>query len=138
LAYQSQASEALPFHLAFLVLPLLLHRATLATIGSTLAGSGLSLFAAKLGEHQENIIAIHERALVLRSLTLQSIGVGAQTGLLSVNYEEALIRSNTLSRKQKRNLPERLRHLDRAADKIGIWFSNVSVGQIALTLKVAF
>jgi hypothetical protein len=49
--------------LAFLVLPLVLHRPTLEMINSTRKASGLALFAAKLGEERENLLAVHERAL---------------------------------------------------------------------------
>ena len=83
---------ALP--LVFLVLPLLLHQPTLKLIGSTLKASGLTLFAAKLAQERENL-AVHERALVLRRLSLQSLAMGIDNRLLTLDYSAATMRANT-------------------------------------------
>src|ERR1700675_3067915 len=76
LGYQSLDGEAAKLLAVFLVLPIVLHRPTLELVGSTQKGSGLALFAAKLAEREENLLAVHTRALVLRPLTLRSIGFG--------------------------------------------------------------
>lgn len=139
IGYQSEVPAPAPFALTFLVLPLLLHRESRSQIQSTQKSSGLALFAAKIGKDQENLLAIHERALVLRGLSLQSLGVGAETGLISIDYREATTRANTLEPHiRKPQLPERLKPFTGAATKLGFWFSKLSVDQISMTLRIDF
>ena len=139
LGYQSEDGRPAILPLAFLVLPLVLHRPTLEVINSTRKASGLVLFAAKLGEQRELLFAVHERALALRHLTLQSISMGLAGRLLTLDYDTATLRANTLEPDApKPKLPERIRSLSGAADKIGYWFSKVTLHQLASALAVAF
>jgi hypothetical protein len=139
LAFQAEEGRPPVLPLTFLVLPLVLHRPTLDIIGSTRKASGLALFAAKLGEERENLLALHDRALVLRALSLRSIGFAVNAGLITVNYAEATLRSNEADPKAKKvNLPERIKGFSGAADKLGYWFSKVGLGQVSSTLGVDF
>lgn len=139
LGYQTQGERPSPIPLAFLVLPLLLHRPTLNMIGSTQKRSGLTLFAAKLGEDRENLLAVHGRALILRTLTLRSIGFAVNAGLATVDYADATFRANTPApRTRKPVLPERIKGFSGAADKVGCWFALMSLSQISSTLRVDF
>jgi hypothetical protein len=128
---------ALPF--AFLVLPLLLHQPTLKMIASTQRASGLALFAAKLGQEREHLLAVHERALALRRLSLQSIAMGVNNRLLTLDYNVATLRANTADELlRKPSLPERIRSFSGAAEKLGYWFSRLGLHQVASTLAVEF
>jgi hypothetical protein len=139
LGYQADDSRPAALHLVFLVLPLLFHTQTLDVIGSTRKSSGLTLFAAKLGEEREDLLAVHERARSLRALTLESIGLGIRNKLLSLDYADASMRANTLlGPSASPVLPERLKGLPKSADKIGYWFSKAGLSQVANTLKVEF
>ncbi|MCK1403506.1 hypothetical protein IVB45_01915 [Bradyrhizobium sp. 4] len=139
LGYQSEDGRAPLLPLSFLVLPLLLHRPTLEVISSTYKTSGLALFAGKLGKERENLLAIHERALALRPLTFQSIGLGINQRLLTLDYENVTIRANTPdSSKGKPAIPERIKALTNGADKLGFWFSQLSFQQVASILVVQF
>jgi hypothetical protein len=140
LGFQNEVGHPATLALAFLVLPLLLHRPTLEMITSTRKASGLALFAAKLGEERENLLAVHERALALRELTLKSIAVGIETRLLTLDYSAASIRSNTSDPASPKPpaLPERIKSFTGAADKIGYWFSRIGLHQVATTLAVEF
>lgn len=121
----------------FLVLALLLHQKTLDVIGTTRPSSGLSLFAAKLAERREDLLSVHERCLALRSLTLQSIAVASARNLVSVNYETAAVRANGLDeRVEKFHAPERLTGYSNGAEKLGLWFSRMTLSQIVSTLRV--
>lgn len=135
--FQTEDSQRSSFLLAFLVLPILFHRPTLQLVSSTRKGSGLALFASKLGEEHENLLAVHNRAFALRQLSLQSIAFGVNRGLISIDYENALFRSNTLTTKVPA-LPERIKNMSVAAQRIGFWFSKMSVHQIAATMRVQF
>lgn len=138
-SYQEDAGRPAILPLAFLVLPLVLHRPTLELIGSTRRASGLALFAAKLGEDRENLLAVHERALALRWLTLQSIAMGVSRQLLTLDYDAVTLRANAaVPNMRKPIVPERIRGLAGAAEKVGDWFAKVSLAQVASTLAVEF
>ena len=137
--YQADDGRPAALPLAFLVLPLLLHTRTLELIQSTRKASGLTLFAAKLGEERENLLAVHERARWLRQLTLESLGLGLRSRILSLDYTDASLRANALlGASANPSLPERLKGLPKSAEKIGHWFSKAGLTQIANTLKVEF
>jgi hypothetical protein len=139
LGFQSEDGIPATLPLFFLVLPLLLHTETVRVIESTKKASGLSLFTAKLGENRESLLAVHERALVLRHLTLESVELGVRGGLLSVDYHVATVRANTLVESAaKPRIPERLKSLPACADKIGYWFSTTNINQLATALRVEF
>lgn len=128
-----------PVLLGFLVLPLLLHKATFRLVSSTQNRSGLSLFAAKFSEAREDLLAVQARAAVLRPLTLQSLAVGTSTRLLSIDYPAATMRANRLDEDAPApKVPERLRPLAAAAEKLGHWFAVAGAHQVAATLRVEF
>lgn len=137
-AYQDEIAREVPLHLTFLVLPLLLHRGCREQIVSTRKASGLTLFAAKLGDQRENLLAVHERACALRPLTLRSIGQGVRARLLSVDYPLATLRGNTVDVDDLPNPPDTVKNMLAAADKLGGWFSKMDLPQIAATLRVEF
>lgn len=125
--------------LGFLVLPLILHKTTSKLVSSTRKGSGLSLFAAKFSEAREDLLAVQARAAALRPLTLQSLAVGTSARLLTIDYAAATIRANRLDEGASApNLPERLRPLAAAAEKVGHWFAAAGAHQVAATLRVDF
>ncbi|SIR38331.1 hypothetical protein SAMN05880590_1225 [Rhizobium sp. RU35A] len=138
-AYQA-AGEAPPiFPLAFLVLPIVLHRQTQQVVTSTRRSSGLSLFAANLAEDRDNLLSLHPRCMMLRPLTLASVGFGLRTRLLSLHYNDARLRSNSLEGIAKPpQVPERLRHLVTASEKLGGWLAVLGIHDIAMTLRVDF
>ncbi|WP_407120380.1 three component ABC system middle component [Bradyrhizobium sp. STM 3561] len=139
LGYQADDGRSVLLPLSFLVLPLLLHRPTLDLISSTLRSSGLTLFAAKLGKERENLLAVHERALALRPLTLQSIGLGISQRLLTLDYASISIRANSLEDGTRNpKVPERIKAFTGAAEKVGFWFSQLSFQQVSSILAVEF
>jgi hypothetical protein len=137
--FQTEDERPASFALSFLVLPIVLHRSTLECVTSTNKPSGLTLFAAKLGREREQLLAVHERALLLRQLTLESIAVGVSGRLLSVDYANGTVRANSLEPKPKKLvLPERLKHIGPSAEKLGYWFSKLGIGQVENLLRVEF
>jgi hypothetical protein len=139
LRYQSRDGELAKLPAAFLVLPLVLHRPTLELVSSTQKGSGLALFAAKLAVREENLLAVHSRALVLRHLTLRSLSFAINAGITTLNYADATMRANALAPRSKKPLvPERLRLLSNGAEKVGYWFAKMGLPQIVSTLRVEF
>ena len=140
LGYQQDGADAVPMPLAFLVLPILLHRQTFDEVASTRKASGLPLFAAKFDKEREILMGIHGRALQLRPLSLQSIGVAATSRLVRIEYNTAQLHGYPLDLLDaaKPKLPERLKGFAAAADKLGYWFSKLGLAQVSSTLRVDF
>ena len=137
---QENGAESAQMPLTFLILPLLLHRPTFDEVASTQRASGLALFAAKFDRKRETLIALHGRALQLRALSLQSIGVAATSRLVRIDYDAATLHGYPVNLLdiRKPSLPERLRGFPKAAEKIGYWFSKLGMPQIASTLRIDF
>lgn len=123
----------------FLVLPIVLHLPTLDLVSKTLKTSGLALFASKLAEREENLLAIHTRAAALRHLTLRSLSFAANANIITIIYADATVRANPLPPKTKKAaIPERLKAMTNGAEKLGYWFAKMDLPQIASTLRVEF
>lgn len=133
-SFQAEKIDSLaPLNSFFLVLPIILHMETMEMARSTHIVSGLAKFASKVAESRERLFAIHERALALRGLTLESIACGAASQLLSVNYETAAVRANEL----KPPTPlEGIKAHFAAADRLGRWFARLPQGQVFSLLQV--
>lgn len=117
----------------FLVLPMVLHAPTLEDIKSTYLSSGLTKLVSKIAAERERLFAIHERAMALRELTLQSITVGIATKLLHVDYGAAIVRANEAKLPAP---PERMKMHVAGADKLGRWFARLPPGQVFSLLQV--
>lgn len=136
LGYQEerlQQPAPLPFH--FLVLPICLHSATLGHLLSTRLGSGLALFASKVGEVREELLAIHVRALALRALATESISVGVRAQLLTVDYGAATVRSNV---SPLPDIPTRIKPMLTGAERLGHWLARLEIAHVCSILKVDF
>ena len=139
LGFQERYGQAVSLPLAFLLLPLVLHAPTLAMVQSTQKGSSLHLFAGKLGEQREDLLAVHSRALALRQLTLESLVVAEQSRLVRIEPRTATIQAFSPHHELLAPvLPERIRRIGPASEKIGYWFSGLSDQQVAHTLKIGF
>src|SRR5436309_1654493 len=72
--------------LLLLVLPVLFHEETAELVRSTQAASGLRAFADKFKTSQRGksdlLLAIHERTLIMRSLTLTSLQLAVNSRLV--------------------------------------------------------
>lgn len=119
--------------LYFLILPLCLHKSTLDQINSTFKSSGLGKFCEKIGNHREELFAVHERALTLRELTLTSIAFGQRANLLGIDYEQGTIRAYN---QKAPKIPERIKPHAKGSDKLGSWFAELEPAQIIQLLKV--
>lgn len=135
-AAQEEGQEGMQFASLFMILPLLLHRKTLSLVNSTQKASGLALFAAKLGEQQEELLALHDRALLLRDLTISSIAIAEEAKLIVVDYETA--RCFSINEGRKPQIPERIKPLTKGAEKIGSWLARLPLAQAAKILRVEF
>jgi ABC-3C biological conflict system middle component len=134
--YQEKTASVPPLlPLAFIVLPVCLYAQTLQEVLSTRRNSGLSVFAAKVGEVRENLLAIQGRALSLRQLSLQSISIGTRAGMLAIDYKNAAIRSNEVKPPAP---PERIKASWDAAERMGYWCGGLQLPEISTLLKMDF
>lgn len=139
LGFQERDEQAVTLPLAFLLFPLVLHAPTLAMVLGTQKASGLHLFAGKLGEQREDLLAVHGRALALRQLTLGSLMVAEQSRLVRIEPSTATVRAFSPHHElQAPSLPERIRRIAPACEKIGYWFAGLSDQQVAQALIVGF
>lgn len=127
------SSDSSHYLLSFLILPLCLHRPTVDLLKRTYASSGLGKFCEKLADEREELFAIHERTEKLKRLTLSSLAYGERAGLLSIDYENAKMRSHEVARPK---IPERIRDHTNGAAKLGAWFSALTPVEIFHALRV--
>jgi len=137
LGHQERNSDPAPLSLAFLVLPMVLHAKTLISLSSTWESSGLGKFVQKMSENREELLAIHGRALAMRSLSLNSIVIGNSRKLLTPSYEIATIRATSPHLFSKAKVPERLKKIGPASRKLGVWFSQLDTVQLVRILNVS-
>lgn len=136
-AYSTESGgKGMPLPLVFIVLPLVLHWQSREIGAATLASSGLTLFAAKLGAHQEDLLAVHQRALAFRELSLSSVAVASASRMLYVNPADAAVSAIDISKVP--NVPEDVRQLRNVAAKFGVWFARLPIQQVATVLRVEF
>ncbi|WP_047248545.1 three component ABC system middle component [Chromobacterium subtsugae] len=129
--------EPSPLPTVFLVLPILLHQATVELLRRTWPSSGLRAFAAKFGDtkisKQDLLLQIHERSLRWRMLTLQSIELAAAGQLIHLTDSGSVI---PLSRTKARGMPDEVKQLMADAEKLGTWCGALTLHEITTTLKV--
>jgi hypothetical protein len=133
-SFQAQfTAEPSDLLLAFLILPLCLHRPTLDMIVGTQARSGLGKFCEKLSEKREELFAVHERCLALKGLSLNSLAFGERSGILAVEYDTARLRALEVA---DPSLSERVKAQAKGAERLGVWFSALRAAEIFHALKV--
>lgn len=135
-----RTSDRAPLQLVFLVLPLLYHKATREFVKGTQKASGLRTFAAKFGESkasaQDLLLAIHDRSIRLRPLTLKAIKIALGTRLISIQPDGTVIALSQT--KGASGIPADAKQMMRDAEKIGAWCSQLTLHEVATTLKLRF
>jgi len=135
-AFQATSPAAPGMDMHFLVLPLLFHGRTLAVISSTNSASGLSKFVHKMLDTESELIAMNARAVALREMTLASLSLGVDAGLLGIDYETARIYSLDTNRKPP--VAEGVKKMERGAERLGLWFAQLPKEQVFSMLRVAY
>ena len=137
----SNTRNPAPLPVLFLVLPVLLHEETADMVKGTQAASGLRAFAEKFKGTQRGrsdlLLAIHERSLRSRPLTLSSLQLAVNSHLLTILTDTADVASLTQT-EPRAAIPESIRPLLAAAHKMGGWLSDLTIYEISSVLKVSF
>ena len=133
------AHDPAPLPLLFLVMPVTIHRDTEEHLSGTREVSGLRMFAGKFGKaensQQDLLLAIHNRMLTLRTLTMESIRLALATRLLHLDNASVIALSTT---EAVAGIPTEVRRLLKSAEKLGIWCGQLTMHEVASILKVRF
>ena len=133
-SFQEEGSgKQCPMPSFFLVLPLLYNGRILDEVRSTWPSSGLGKLVGKLSDSREELLAVHDRAIAMRPLSFDALGIGISTKLLSLTYDGGVVRAND---QKIPDPPERLKSHFAGADRLGRWFSRLPQSQVFHMLRV--
>ncbi|WP_343350972.1 three component ABC system middle component [Pseudomonas sediminis] len=133
--YAPQRTGAPPtLPLLFLALPIIYHEQLRETVISTNPSSGLRLFAGKFKSEQETLYGIHDRMLRLRELSLSSISIALQCGLISINTASAEVTS--LRHASPKQVDEKIKNMLKSAQKLGHWCKELSLQEVQAILRI--
>lgn len=137
----SKAKSPVPFPLLFIVLPITLHQETAQLIASTRQASGLRAFVNKFSDSKVSkndlILAINERAIKMRKLSMKSLTFAVASSLLAVDVGDGVVIPLS-STQPKAGVPKSVRTMLQCAERLGHWCSEVSLHEISVILKVRF
>lgn len=126
------------FSFTFIVLPIVFRSELREVIVHTYKSSGLTKIIEKLGNQKnvDQLYSIHFSAENYKLLSLQSIHIAEATQLVFVEKETAKIFPLLQKPKKMDNLDSQ--KIVDAAEKLGIWCSNMTIHEIGNLLKVRF
>ncbi|MEP6757398.1 MAG: three component ABC system middle component [Chthonomonadales bacterium] len=136
-----QTASFIPLPLCFLILPIVFHEETSALITGTRTASGLRKLTEKFQSAEESktdlLLAIGVRAVAMRSLTWESIRLGLASNVISINTEDGTLMSLSETRLVS-GVPQSIRPLLGSAEKLGTWFSGLTLYEVGLQMQVTF
>ncbi|HEU5400135.1 MAG TPA: three component ABC system middle component [Terriglobales bacterium] len=131
----------MPLPLSFLILPILFHEETSALVAGTRTGSGLRKLTEKFQSAEESktdlLLAVGGRAAAMRELTWESILLAVRSNLLFLDTEKATLMSLSETPLVS-GVPHSIRPMLTNAEKLGAWFSGLTLYEIALQMQVTF
>lgn len=135
--YQTNSNEV-PFPLLFVVMPMIFREDLCEVINSTQKAKGLSKVSEKLFSKRSNdkLFSVNDVSIKMRPLTLQAFNIGVATNLFSMDYNTAHV--FPLTQTKRTNLSKETNKLLNAAEKLGLWCSELSLVEICNMLKVRF
>ena len=141
LGYMKENQNMAPMPLLFIVLPMMYKKEIVDFIESTRVKSGLRFFADKFTEKKNSnkdlILQIQNNSQRYKIMTLEAIGVGMAGKLFDIQKDAYVLplEDNIISFKIK---SKDLEKMGKAAEKLGIWCSELTLMEISQILKVRF
>jgi hypothetical protein len=136
-AHKTSDAPLLP--LGFVVLPILLHQETFALLKATQKQTGLHGFVDKFSrsgvERSDLLLAIHSRAEAMRPLTIESLQESIRHNLLSISKADAKLIALSMTRPS--GMASSVKSLVDGAEKLGMWYAQLTPFEIATALKVS-
>jgi Family of unknown function (DUF6521) len=142
-SYQKNQKTAsfMPLPLCFLVLPIVFHEETSALVTGTQTASGLRKLTEKFRSAEESktdlLLAVGTRAVAMRALTWESVRLGLTSNVISLDTEAGRLMSLSETPLVS-GVPHSIRPLLRNAEKLGTWFSGLTLYEIGLQVQVTF
>jgi hypothetical protein len=131
----------MPLPLCFLILPIVFHEETSALVTGTRTASGLRKLTEKFRSAEESktdlLLAVGGRAVTMRSLTWESLRLGLSSNVISLNVENETLMSLSDTALVS-GVPQAIRPLLGNAEKLGAWFSGLTLYEISLQVQVTF
>lgn len=137
--YYANGNRPVPFPLLFVVLPIVFRQDLCAVIRGTQKASGLSKVSEKLFKNKENdsIHFVNNTAIQMRELTLKAFNIAVEANLVSMLAESATV--FPVAAAVSKYIPKGdSKDMLNAADKLGVWCSELTMLEIAKWLKVRF
>ncbi|MGG2399849.1 three component ABC system middle component [Pseudomonas sp. SH1-B] len=136
-AYAPKAAGRLPaLPLLFIILPIIYRKELRDVAASTQLSSGLRLFAGKFKKEQEILHGIQTRILLLKELSLSSISIALQCGLINIDTRTA--EASSLRQKAPRIDVDDIKHMMRSAEKLGHWCKDLTLQEVQAILRIKF
>jgi hypothetical protein len=136
---EASESNPCPLPLLFVILPILFQEDTAEFVVRTRKHSGLQLFAQKFSEttasKSDLLLNINRRAIAMRQQTLEALHLALSEHLLvlRVNNGDVFPVSTT---RPVANIPQAVRPLLDAAEKLGYWFGQRTLFEVQQLLKI--
>lgn len=134
-------SDFMPLPLAFLVLPVLYHEQTAALVGSTRTASGLRKLTEKFRSAEESktdlLLAVGGRATSMRELSWESLRLAFTSNILALDTAKGALLSLSETPLVS-GVPHQIRPMLNNAEKLGAWFSSLTMYEIGLQMQVTF
>jgi hypothetical protein len=136
--YNTAKQEGVPLHLVFLVLPLVFRRDICEVIIGTQKQSGLAKFVDKFfkDKHNDCLYTVSDAVNQYKPVTLSSIQIGLNSNLFSIDIKTALVYPKTKA--EKIGVSKSTSEILKASEKLGIWYSSLTLYEICMMLKVRF
>lgn len=141
LGYMEENQDMTPMQLLFIVLPMLYKKEIVDFIEATQKKFGLRFFADKFTEKKNSnrdlILQIQNASQRYKIMTLEAIGMGMVGKLFDIQKDAYVLplEGNISSFKTK---SKELKKMGKAAEKLGIWCSRLTLMEISQILKVRF
>jgi hypothetical protein len=130
-----------PVVLLFIVLPTLLHESTYTHLKGTIERSGLRTFAEKFSRSDtleaDLLYALHDRVASMRAVSLEALQIALASKLIAASVDQGVTFPVTTAA-ARRGIPRSIQTMAKNAEKLGAWCAELSLHQVAATLKVRF
>lgn len=140
LGYMEENQDMAPMPLLFIVLPMMYKKEIVDFIASTQKKSGLRfslINSLKKNSNKDLILQIQNTSQRYKVMTLEAIGIGMSGKLFEIQKDAYVLplEDNISSFKTK---SKELEKMGKAAEKLGIWCSRLTLMEISQILKVRF
>lgn len=130
------AGDGVPLALAFIVLPIVLHTRTREGVEVTRLASSMHKFEEKFDDQGDVLLAIHQRTIAMRPLSLESVRLALASGLVTLLPQDGTLWPRTYA--APRGAAKTIGSLMKSAEKLGTWCAPFSLFELSGMLRLEF